>query len=74
MLGDDIEVPPAPAGPKALRIDRQRSIVHTPGFTAFTRLVDVRAGIEAMVAEVLRMVRERRGDRAVSTRGSEETR
>jgi len=74
VLGDDIEIPPAPAGPQVLRIDRQRSIVHTPGFTAFTRLVDVRAGVEAMVAEVLRMVRDRRGERAVSARGSEEIR
>jgi enhancing lycopene biosynthesis protein 2 len=74
VLGDDIEIPPPPAGPQALTIDRQRSIVHTPGFTAFTRLVDVRAGIEAMVAEVLRMVRERRGDRTVSARGNGDAR
>ena len=74
VLGDEIEVPPPPAGPQTLTIDRQRSIVHTPGFTAFTRLVDVRAGIEAMVAEVLRMVRERRSDRAAAARGTGEPR
>ena len=74
LLGEDIEVPPPPAGPRALTIDRRRSIVHTPGFTAFTRLADVKAGIEAMVAEVLRIVRERRGDRAAAARRPEETR
>ena len=74
LLGEDIEVPPPPTGPQALTIDRHRSIVHTPGFTAFTRLVDVKAGIEAMVAEVLRIVRERRSDRAAAARGTGETR
>jgi enhancing lycopene biosynthesis protein 2 len=74
VLGGDIEVPPPPAGPQALTIDRERSIVHTPGFTAFTRLVDVKAGIEAMVGEVLRIVRERRSDRAAAARGTGETR
>ena len=62
------------ANATALTIDRRRSIVHTPGFTAFTRLADVKAGIEAMVAEVLRIVRERRGDRAAAARRPEETR
>jgi enhancing lycopene biosynthesis protein 2 len=74
VLGDDIEIPPPPAGPQTLTIDRQRSIVHTPGFTAFTRLVDVREGIEAMVAEILRWVRERRADRATAARGTGDAR
>jgi len=68
VLGDDLEIPAPPAGPEALSIDRGRSIVHTPGFTAFTRLVDVRAGIEAMVAEVVRRVREQRSERAAAAR------
>jgi enhancing lycopene biosynthesis protein 2 len=60
VLGDTIDVPAPPAGPQALSIDRERSIVHTPGSTAFTRLADVKTGIEAMVGEVLTLVRERR--------------
>lgn len=60
LLGEPIEVPAPPARPVDLAIDEERGIVHTPGFTAFSRLADVRAGVEAMVAEVLRRVRERR--------------
>ncbi|MBI1951053.1 MAG: hypothetical protein HYS34_06800 [Acidobacteria bacterium] len=60
LLGDEIAVPAPPPGPAALNVDRERGIVHTPGFTAFTRLADVKAGIEAMVAELLRLVKERR--------------
>lgn len=66
LLGDEIVVPAPPPGPGALNIDRERGIVHTPGFTAFTRLADVKAGIEAMVAEVLRLVQERRREEAAA--------
>jgi len=68
VIGDDLEVPPPPADPRALSVDRDSSIVHTPGFTSFTRLSDVRTGIEAMVGEVVRMVRERRAERAAAAR------
>ncbi len=70
LLGDEIEVPAPPPGPAALNVDRERGIVHTPGFTASTRLADVKAGIDAMVAEVLRLVQERR--RVAATRATAE--
>lgn len=70
LLGDPIDVPAPPAGPAALAIDQERGIVHTPGFTAFSRLADVRAGVEAMVAEVLRRVHDRRRAAAKSGAGS----
>jgi len=73
VLGEDIEVPAPAAGPQALTLDRRRSIVHTPGFTAFTRLADVKTGIDAMVTEVLRIVREARSDRSSAARGNEGT-
>jgi len=60
VLGDPIEVPAPPKDPQVLTIDRERGIVHTPGSTAFTRLADVKAGIDAMVGQVLALVRERR--------------
>ncbi len=65
LLGQEIEVAPPPSDPAKVVIDRERSIVHTPGFTAFNRLDDVRVGIEVMVGEVLRLVEERaRGEGA----------
>jgi len=67
VLGDTIEVPDPPAGPEALAVDRERSIVHTPGSTAFTRLSDVKTGIDAMVREVLALVQQRR--RVVASAG-----
>jgi enhancing lycopene biosynthesis protein 2 len=60
LLGQEIALAPTPADPRAVSADRERRIVHTPGFSAFTRLGDVRAGIEAMVGTVLEMMQERR--------------
>jgi len=60
VLGDPIDVPAPSIDPQALTIDRERGIVHTPGSTAFTRLSDLKAGIDAMVGQVLALVRERR--------------
>ena len=65
LLGDAIEPPPPPPDPRSLTIHPTRPIVHTPGFTVFTRLLDVKAGIDALVAEVLSRVRERRAAAAV---------
>jgi enhancing lycopene biosynthesis protein 2 len=59
LLGLPVAIAPAPADPARPAVDRERRLVHTPGFAAFTRLADVRAGIEAMVAEVLRLMAER---------------
>jgi enhancing lycopene biosynthesis protein 2 len=59
LLGQEIEIAPSQADPRAPAIDRERLLVHTPGFTAFKRLADVRTGIEAMVAEILRLMERR---------------
>ena len=68
VVGDEIAVPAPPRSPSALAVDRERSIVHTPGSTAFTRLSDVKSGIDAMVAEVLSLVQERRRQTASADR------
>ena len=60
VLGEDIRVPTPQADPAVLTIDRSRGIVHTPGLTAFTRLQDVKTGIDAMMGELIRIVRDRR--------------
>lgn len=70
FLEETIDVPAPPRSPVDLSIDRERGIVHTPGFTAFSRLADVKAGIEAMVAEVLRRVAERRSGAAKPAAGT----
>lgn len=70
VLGDEVEVPAPPAGPRVLAIDQKHAIIHTPGFTAFTRLADVKTGIDAMVGEVLRLVQERRRAAASAPRGA----
>lgn len=70
LLGDEIDVPAPPASPGAPTVDRDRRLVHTPGFTGFTRLADVKAGIEAMVGEVVSLVRERRRAADAARRGA----
>src|SRR5262249_61083198 len=60
VLGEELKVPVPAAGPLVLSVDPKRAIVHTPGFTTFTRLRDVKEGIEAMLGEVIRIIRERR--------------
>ena len=67
LLGQPIEAPPPPPDPSALVIDQERRIVYTPGFAAFNRIQDVRAGIEAMVEELLRLMEAR--DRAAAAAG-----
>jgi enhancing lycopene biosynthesis protein 2 len=64
LLGQELEVAPPPPDPGLLGIDRERRIVHTPGSTAFSRLADLRTGIEAMVAELLRLMAESRQETA----------
>ncbi|MGH9748749.1 MAG: hypothetical protein ACRD6R_02350 [Candidatus Polarisedimenticolia bacterium] len=67
ILGQEIDPPAPPAGPGTPVVDRERRLVHTPGFAAFNRLQDVRAGIEAMVAEMLRLLEEKgREERAAA--------
>jgi len=60
ILGQEIEPAPAMSSPGAVAVERERRIVHTPGFSSYTRLRDVQAGIDAMVREVLSLMRERR--------------
>jgi enhancing lycopene biosynthesis protein 2 len=67
LLGQEIDMAPPPSAPDRVTIDPARPIVHTPGFTIFTRLADVRAGIEAMVREVLRLMTERARARAAAS-------
>jgi enhancing lycopene biosynthesis protein 2 len=57
-LGQEAEIDALPRDPARPRIDADRPIVHTPGFVIFTRLADVKAGIDAMVEEVVRRVGE----------------
>lgn len=71
ILGEEIEVQPPPSDPRALTIDRARRIVHTPGFSAFGRIRDVRTGIEAMVEEVLRLIADRDRAGAAAPAGGE---
>lgn len=66
LLGQEIDLAPPPAAPDRVGIDPARPIVHTPGFTVFTRLADVQAGIEAMIREVLRLMAERARARAAA--------
>jgi enhancing lycopene biosynthesis protein 2 len=53
LLGQAADPPPVPSDPRALRIDPDRPILHTPGCAGFTRLSDVRAGIGALVEAIL---------------------
>ncbi|PYT12113.1 MAG: hypothetical protein DMF51_13930 [Acidobacteria bacterium] len=69
-LGEDLTVPESPRSATALAVDREKAIVHTPGSTAFTRLADVKAGIDAMVAGVLSLVQERRRQAAPAARNA----
>ena len=55
---------PPPHHPDRPLIDRQRRIVHTPGFSIFNRLQDVQIGIRAMVGELLRLMSERQSSSA----------
>ncbi len=66
LLGQELDLAPPPAAPDRVRVDPARPIVHTPGFTVFTRLADVQAGIEAMVREVLKLMAERAKARAAA--------
>jgi enhancing lycopene biosynthesis protein 2 len=56
LLGQEVEAPAPPADPAALRVDDRHRLVFTPGFAAFTRFADVRAGIEAMIERVLTLL------------------
>jgi enhancing lycopene biosynthesis protein 2 len=53
LLGQSADPPPTPSDPRALRVDPDRPILHTPGFAGFARIADVRAGIGALVEAIL---------------------
>lgn len=48
-LGEEAVPPATPADPATLTVDPRRQILKTPGFAAFTRLGDVRRGIDSLV-------------------------
>ena len=56
LLAQEFEAPAPPPEPAALRVDEGNRIVFTPGYAVFTRLADVRAGIEAMVVKVIALI------------------
>ena len=56
LLGQEVEAPASPANPAALRVDDRHRLVFTPGFATFTRIADVRTGIDAMVERVLALL------------------
>jgi hypothetical protein len=56
ILGQEVEAPAVPPDPAALRVDEGHRLIFTPGFAGFTRLTDVRAGIEAMVRKLIEMI------------------
>ena len=56
VLDQEVEAPAAPANPAVLRVDDRHRLVFTPGFATFTRIADVRAGIDAMVERVLALI------------------
>ena len=56
LLGQEVEAPASPSDPSTLRVDDEHRLVFTPGFAAFTRFADVRAGIDAMVERVLALL------------------
>jgi enhancing lycopene biosynthesis protein 2 len=65
VLGLEIDAPQAPPSPGDLLVDEERRLVHTPGFAGFSRLLDVKTGIDAMVREVMRLMEDRsRGERS----------
>jgi enhancing lycopene biosynthesis protein 2 len=59
ILKQEIEIASPPYDPDRLAVDAERRIIHTPGFSTFTRLQDVQRGIRAMVSELLRLMGER---------------
>jgi len=63
-LGEPASAPATPADPAAIAVDPRRPILRTPGFTAFTRLGDVRRGVESLVREILERL-----DAPAATRG-----
>ncbi len=61
LLNQEMVGTPETRDSGTLFIDRERRIVFTPGCGSFTRLEDIRTGIEAMVREILKMMGEARG-------------
>jgi enhancing lycopene biosynthesis protein 2 len=58
LTGQPLEDPRPGEDPREISVDRERRIVATPAFKSLTRVSEVAAGIDAMVAELMRMVRE----------------
>jgi enhancing lycopene biosynthesis protein 2 len=52
-LGEPASAPALPADPATIAVDPRRPILRTPGFAAFTRLGDVRRGVESLVRQIV---------------------
>jgi len=59
LTGEPLEDPRPGLDPREVSADRERRILTTPGFKSFTRVSEVAAGIDAMVAGLIGMVNER---------------
>jgi enhancing lycopene biosynthesis protein 2 len=57
LLGLPLEDAPGTADPLQVSVDRERRIVTTPGFKGFTRVSEVAAGVEAMVEQLMALLR-----------------
>ena len=53
LLGEAVDAPRPPSDPAAIAVDPRRPILRTPGCAGFTRLADVRRGIESLVRAIL---------------------
>ena len=57
LTGEPLDDPRPDLDPLEVAVDREKRIVATPGFKSYTRVSEVAAGIDAMVAELIKMVR-----------------
>jgi enhancing lycopene biosynthesis protein 2 len=58
LTGEPLEDPRPGMDPREIQVDRERRIVTTPGFKSFLRVCEVATGIDAMVDELMKMMKE----------------
>jgi enhancing lycopene biosynthesis protein 2 len=59
LTGQPLEDPRPGLDPREVLVDMERRMITTPGFKSFTRVCEVAAGIDAMAAGLMEMVRNR---------------
>ena len=59
LTGEPLEDPRPGLDPLVVAVDRERLIIATPGFKSFARVSEAAAGIDSMIAELIRMVHGR---------------